>query len=60
MLEYEIIYVCIFTCIPLNHAHGGIFLKQTVFIVTLVTVEIQLHFLQGQTIHTNNVLTALE
>ena len=31
---------------------GFFFFKQTVFIVTLVTVEIQLHFLQGQTIHT--------
>ena len=28
------------------------FWKQTVFIVTFVTAEIQLHFLQGQTIHT--------
>jgi len=32
--------------------HRDFFLKQTVFSVTLVTLEIQLHFMQGQTIHT--------
>ena len=32
--------------------HRDFFFKQTAFIVTLITVEIQLHFLQGQTIQT--------
>ena len=35
-----------------SRPHRDCFLKQTIFIVTLVAVEIRLHFLQGQTIHT--------
>ena len=37
----------------------GIFFKETIFIVTLVTVEIQLHFLQGQTIHTTQCTNSI-
>ena len=39
--------------------HRDFFLKQMVFIFTLVTVEIQLHFLQGQTIHTTQCTNSI-